>query len=182
MTQTNYEQPKSDHISWIQWISINIDNAKEFYEVVKKNSQKIISQIFSSLIKELAFFISKLTRIDIFLGGMTLGLMALASLFLASGIGLVCYQLFLWIKNGIWSEFAIIELFNFMFENTLLAQWLSKPESWFGLQKVMEWLLINIPISVALIVPSIIILIGTMCLNIIAITFRYYQFKTEKKN
>jgi hypothetical protein len=106
--------------------------------------------------------------------------MSLASLFLASGLGLVGYQIFLWIKSGIWSEFAIIEVFNSLFGNTLAAQWLSNPESWFGLQKIMEWLLHNIPLSVALIVPSIMVLIGMVCVTIVALAFRFYQFKAEK--
>jgi len=84
-------------------------------------------------------------------------------------------------KNGIWSEFPIEIVFNFLFENTLLAQWLSNPESWFGLQKILEWLLESIPLSVALIVPSIFTLVGMMCITIAALAFRFYQFKTEKK-
>jgi len=182
MTQTDYEHQKSDHFSWMQWINLSIDNAKEFYEDVKTNLREITNQLFSKASKELFFFISKLTSIDIFFGSITFCIMSLASLFLASGLGLIGYQLFLWIKNGTWSEFAVIEVFNFLFENTLAAQWLSKPESWFGLQKIVEWLLKNIPLSVALIVPSIIILVGMICLTFIALTFRYYQFKTQEKN
>ena len=180
MTQADYEQQKSDHFSWMQWINLSIDNAKEFYKDVKTNLRKIINQLFSKASKELFFFISKLTSIDIFFGSITFCIMSLASLFLASGLGLTGYQLFLWIKNGTWSEFAVIEVFNFLFENTLVAQWLSKPESWFGLQKIIEWLLKNTPLSVALIVPSIIILVGMTCLTFIALTFRYYQFKAQE--
>ena len=180
MTERKYEDQKSGHMSWMQWINVNLDNAKEFYEEVKMNLQKITSQAISKVSKELRFFISKLTPVDFFCGCITLGIMSLASLFLASGLGLVGYQIFLWIKNGVWSEFAIIEVFNFLFENTLAAQWLINPESWFGLQKMMEWLLQNIPLSLALIVPSVIVLAGMICVNIAAIAFRFYQFKTGK--
>jgi hypothetical protein len=180
MTQTDYEQQKPDHFSWMQWINAGIGNAKEFYEDVKTNLLKITNQLFFKVRKELFFFISKLTSIDIFFGSITFFIMSLVSLFLASGLGLIGYQLFLWIKNGTWSEFATIEVFSFLFENTLVAQWLSKPESWFGLQKIIEWLLKNTPLSVALIVPSIIILVGMICLTFVALTFRYYQFKTQE--
>ena len=180
MTQTKYEDQESDHMSWMQWINVNLDNAKEFYEEVKMDLQKITSQAISKVSKELRFFISKLTPVDFFCGCITLGIMSLASLFLASGLGLVSYQIFLWIKSGVWSEFAIIEVFNPLFGNTLAAQWLSNPESWFGLQKIMEWLLHNIPLSVALIVPSIMVLIGMVCVTIVALAFRFYQFKAEK--
>jgi hypothetical protein len=108
--------------------------------------------------------------------------MSIASIFMATGFGLLGYQIFLWVKNGVWSEFAIIEVFNFLFKNTAVSEWLSNPESWFGLQKIMEWILQNIPLSVALIVPSIIFLIGMIFVNIAAIIFRFYQFKAEKKN
>ena len=180
MTQTKYEDQKADHMSWIQWINISFDNAKEFYEEVKINLREITSQIISKVSKELRFFISKLTTVDFFCGSIILGIMAFASLFLAFGLGLVGYQVFLWIKDGVWSEFATMEVFNFLFENTLLAKWLDNPESWFGLQKIMEWLLQNIPLSVALIVPSIMVLIGMVCVTIVALAFRFYQFKAEK--
>jgi len=108
------------------------------------------------------------------------GIMAFASLFLTFGLGLVGYQVFLWIKDGVWSEFAIIEVFNFIFKNTLVAQWLDNPESWLGLQKIIEWLLYNIPVSVALIVPSIMVLVGMMCVTVLALTLRFYQFKSKE--
>ena len=180
MTQTKYEDQKADHMSWIQWINMNFDNAKEFYEEAKMHLLEITRQIISKVSKELRFFISKLTSVDFFCGSIVLGIMAFASLFLALGLGLVGYQVFLWIKDGVWSEFATMEVFNFLFENTLLAQWLDTPESWFGLQKIMEWLLHNIPLSVALIVPSIMVLIGMVCVTIVALAFRFYQFKAEK--
>jgi hypothetical protein len=180
MTQTDYDPQNSDHFSWVQWINAGIGNAKEFYENVKTNLLKITNQLFSKVRKEFFFFISKLTSIDIFFGSITFCIMSLVSLFLASGLGLIGYQLFLWIKNGTWSEFATIEVFNFLFENTLVAQWISKPESWFGLQKIIEWLLKNTPLSVALIIPSIIILVGMICLTFVALTLRYYQFKAQE--
>ena len=180
MTQTKYEDQKADHTSWIQWVKINLDNAKEFYEDVKINLREITSQIISKVSKELRFFISKLTTIDFFCGSITFGIMAFASLFLTFGLGLVGYQVFLWIKDGVWSEFAIIEVFNFIFKNTLVAQWLDNPESWLGLQKIIEWLLYNIPVSVALIVPSIMVLVGMMCVTVLALTLRFYQFKSKE--
>jgi len=180
MTETKYEDQNPDQMSWMQWINISMDNAKEFYKEVKINFRELSGKIFSRISEELFFFVSKLTPVDIFFGTVTIGIMSIASLFLASGMGLICYQVFLWIKNGVWTEFAIIEVFNFLFENTLAAQWLINPESWFGLQKIMEWLLQNIPLSVALIVPSIIVLAGMICVNMAAIAFRFYQFKTGK--
>ena len=67
MTQTDYDQQKSDHFSWMQWINVGIGNAIAFYEEVKTNLLKITNQLFSNVRKEFFFFISKLTSIDIFL-------------------------------------------------------------------------------------------------------------------
>ena len=53
MTQTKYEDQKADHMSWIQWININLDNAKEFYEEAKMNLRELTSQIISRASKEL---------------------------------------------------------------------------------------------------------------------------------
>ncbi len=176
-----YEDQKTDHRSWMEWINLSIENAKEFYKEARMNLGEITKQIVTIVIKELRFFISKLTPVDFFCGSITLGIISFASLFLVAGFGVVSYQVFLWIKNGVWSEFTIKLAFNFLFEGTSVAQWLSNPESWFGLQKITEWLLENIPLSVALIVPSIFTLVGMMCITIAALAFRFYQFKTEKK-
>ena len=181
MTHTKYEDQKIDHTSWTQWINENLDRAKEFYEGAIINLRSIARKTISKVSKELRFFISKLTAVDFFCGSIALGIMVFASLFLISGLGLVGYQVFLWIKDGVWSEFTVMVVFDFLFENTLAAQWLSNPESWFGLQKVVEWLLQNIPLSVALIIPSIMVLGGMACVLIAAIAFRFYQFKTTEK-
>ena len=180
MTHTKYEDQKIDHTSWTQWINENLDRAKEFYEWAIINLRSIARQTISKVSKELRFFISKLTAVDFFCGSIALGIMAFASLFLISGLGLVGYQVFLWIKDGVWSEFTVMVVFDFLFENTLAAQWLSNPESWFGLQKVVEWLLQNIPLSVALIIPSVLIFSGMACILVVAIAFRFYQFKNSE--
>ena len=180
MAHTKYEGQKVDHTSWLQWMNENIDRVKEFYEKAIANLKIIARQAILKLSGELRFFISKLTVVDFFCGSIALGIMAFASLFLISGLGLVSYQIFLWIKNGVWSEFSIMVVFDFLFENSLVAEWLSDPESWFGLQKIVEWLLQNIPLSVALIIPSIMALSGIACMSIAALIFRFYQFKTRE--
>jgi len=180
MTHTESRNPNIDHTSWIQWIEKNLGQAKEFYGEVIASLKEIIRKTVFILSEELRFFISRLTVIDFLCVSITLAIMAFASLFLTSGLGLVGYQVFLWMKDGVWSEFSIEIAFNFLFENTLLAQWLSNPESWLGLQKVVEWLLQNVPLSVALIIPSVLILTGMALLLTVAIGFRFYQFKVSE--
>ena len=180
MAHTENDHQKSDQIPWMEWINEALDRANEFYEEAIINLEAIARQTISKIIKELRFFISKLTIVDFFCGSLTFGVLSLASLFLVSGIGLVCYQAFLWVRDGVWSEYTITVVFNFIFENTVVSQWLSNPESWFGLQKTLEWLLKNIPLSVALIIPSITVLCGMILISIVGLTFRYYQFKGKE--
>ena len=180
MAHTENDHKKSDHISWMGWINEALGKANEFYEEAIINLEAIARQTISKIIKELRFFISKLTIVDFFCGSLTLGVLSLASLFLVTGIGLVSYQAFLWIRDGVWSEYTITVVFNYIFENTVVSQWLNNPESWFGLQKTIEWLLENIPLSVALIIPSITVLCGMILISIVGLTFRYYQFKAKE--
>jgi len=182
MTHTEYRDPNIDNASWMQWVEDNLSRAKEFYGEVTVNLQNITKKIILKGIEELQFFIARLTVVDFICVSISLGIMAFASLFLLSGFGLVVYQVFLWMKDGIWPELPIEVVFNFLFENTLLAQWLSSPESWYGLQRVVEWLLQNIPLSVALIIPSVLIISGTACISAMAIIFRFYQFKNTETN
>ena len=180
MAHTENDHQKSDYMSWMESINEALDRANEFYEEAVINLESNARKTISKVIKELRFFISKLTVVDFFCGSLTLGILSIASLLLVSGIGLVSYQAFLWIRDGVWSEYTITVVFNYIFENTVVSQWLNNPESWFGLQKTIEWLLENIPLSVALIIPSITVLCGMILISIVGLTFRYYQFKAKE--
>lgn len=180
MTQTKYENQTTGQTSWMRWLNEILNRTIEFYEEAIINIRSITRKMVSRASEEFRFFISKLTVLDLFFGSITLGLMSLTSLFLICGLGLISYQIFLWIKDGAWSEFTIMVVFDFLFENTIAAQWLNSPESWFGLQKIVEWLLQNIPLSAALIIPSFLIFCLTACMSTIAIAFRFYQFKKSE--
>ena len=182
MTHTEYRDPNIDHTPWMQWVEENLGRAKNFYVEAIVNLKSITKKTIYKVSDELRFFISKLTVVDFVCVSIILAVMAFASLFLLSGLGLIGYQVFLWMKDGIWPEFSIEVVFNFLFENTSLAQWLSSPESWFGLQKIVEWLLQSIPLSAALIIPSVLIFSGVACISAVAIVFRFYQFKNAKNN
>jgi|TARA_B100000315_G_scaffold254996_1_gene297248 hypothetical protein len=182
MTHTEFKEPKIGSTSWSQWVEENLVRAREIYEEATKNLSIITRKSILKANKESKFFISHLTLVDFICGLASLAVIGFASLFLLSGLSLIGYQVFLWMQSGIWSEFPIVVAFNFLFENTLPAQWLSNPESWIGLQKVVEWLMENIPLSVALIIPSIVTIGGMVCISGLAMAFRFYQFKKEDKN
>ena len=95
MTHTEYQDPKIDHTSWMQWVEENLGRAKEFYGELVITLKSISQQTIFKASEELRFFISNLTIVDFIFGGITMMVMAFASLFLLSGLGLVGYQVFL---------------------------------------------------------------------------------------
>ncbi|KMP11977.1 hypothetical protein UZ36_02660 [Candidatus Nitromaritima sp. SCGC AAA799-C22] len=182
MTHTEFNHPKTDSLPWVQWIEQNLDLAKKFCREASDVLNDLARQSFTRIGQESRFLFSRLTGLDFIFCSITLTVMFVAGLFLLSGLGLVSYQVFLWLKDGMWPEFPIVIVFNFLFENTWLAQWLSSPESWIGLQKIVEWLLQNIPLSVALIIPAVAVIGGMACLMVMALGLRFYQFKKMEKN
>jgi hypothetical protein len=181
MTYTEFNDPKTDRASWAQCISGTLDQILAFCREAGKEIGTLARKALFRGVEETRFFFSRLTTVDFVCGGLTLTTMFVASLFLLSGLGLVSYQVFLWLKDGIWPEFPVAVAFNFLFENTVLYQWLSNPKSWFGLQKVTEWLLENIPLSLALIVPAVATIGAMICVMVTALAIRYYQFKNNEE-
>ena len=70
-------------------------------------------------------------------------------------------------------------VFNFLFENTFLQQWMTHPESWVGLQKLFSWLLESVPLSLALMVPGFSIALFMAGTLTIALLYRFYQLKNR---
>ena len=182
MTDTEFKDPKSDFSSWIRWIDENLDRSKIFFREAGQAMSTLARQALSMTAAEARFLVSKLSAVDFICGSLGLMVVFVATLFLLSGLGLISYQVFLWLKDGVWSEFPIVLVFNFLFENTWLHQWFSNPESWIGLQKVVEWLVENVPLSLVLIVPALAAIGGTACLMATAMVVRFYQFKNTEKN
>ncbi|MDE1045380.1 MAG: hypothetical protein OSA05_08910, partial [Nitrospinaceae bacterium] len=96
-----------------------------------------------------------------------------------AGLGLFSYQAMLWLQNGTWTEFPLFVVFNFLFENTALHQWMVHPESWLGLQKMFSWFLESIPLSMALMIPGISIALFMAGTLVIALTYRFYQLRNR---
>ena len=105
----------------------------------------------------------------------TVGLLGL--IILLAGIGLLGYQSLLWLQTGVWTGYPLLTIFNFLFENTILHQWIINPESWIGMQKLFLWVLESVPASLALIIPGLSIAISASGIFFIALTFRFYQLK-----
>ena len=96
---------------------------------------------------------------------------------LIAGMGLLSYQSFIWLQSGVWNEYPMLTVFNFIFENTAIHQWLMNPESWIGIQKLLLWLLETTPVSLALMVPGFSIAVTAAGTFTLALIFRFYQLK-----
>ncbi len=178
------EQEKQNSFDYKQWMHMGSETIKTFNEFAAELFQGV-KFLFIKFTKEayqqIRFFFSRLTLWDYLCGGISATVGFIATLVFCSGLGLIAYQVFLWLKDGVWSEYPIFVLFNFLFESTALHQWMSHPESWFGLQKLLTWVLENTPLSLALIVPGLTVafLVGGVMGT--AILIRYYQFKGTSK-
>ncbi|GJL80275.1 MAG: hypothetical protein NPINA01_32640 [Nitrospinaceae bacterium] len=181
MSQEKMHPQNFDHSQWLKTIADSWDNAQAFFGEVWETCKVLFKKALKQGIKEVKFFLSRSTPFDFICGGLNALFGFLAALIFLSGFGLLGYQTLLWLIDGVWTEYPLAIVFNALFENTALHSWVSNPESWYGLQKVVAWTLENIPLSAALIVPGFIlasILSGIMAG---AIAIRYYQFKKAGK-
>ena len=171
-----------DHEQWLKNMSENQEKAQAFLREVWETFRILLDMAVTRTIREMKFIISKSTALDYIGGGLSAVMGFMATLILASGISLIGYQIVLWLIEGVWTEFPLFIVFNFLFENTALHSWITNPESMYGLQVVVSWILENTPLSAALIVPGFIFAMTMAGIMVVAVMVRYYQFKnTDKK-
>jgi hypothetical protein len=58
---------------------------------------------------------------------------------LCAGV-LFCYQLFVWLRTGIWQEFPISQFIRPSMPANELVRWIYAPESWIGLSQIVRWI------------------------------------------
>ena len=147
--------------------------AIDLIQAFKTLLQKSLLQVW----KEIRSATSKLSPVDFFFAGITLSIGILGGIILIAGMGLLSYQSFIWLQSGVWNEYPMLTVFNFIFENTAIHQWLMNPESWIGIQKLLLWLLETTPVSLALMVPGFSIAVTAAGTFTLALIFRFYQLK-----
>lgn len=59
---------------------------------------------------------------------------ALMGLCMFGGLLLVCFQAYMYLRDGFWTPAPAIKLF----EN---VEWVTNPQSWYGVHKIVYWLL-----------------------------------------
>lgn len=182
MNQENSQSQNFDHSQWLKNLSDALVLIRAFFGEVWETCVTLTKNGAAQAIKEVKFFISKSTPLDFVCGGMNALFGSLATLVFLSGFGLIGYQIVLWLVDGVWTEFPLVMVFNFLFENTALHSWITSPESLYGLQKVVSWILESTPLSAALIVPGFIFSFVLAGIMTGAIIIRYYQFKKTEKS
>jgi len=139
--------------------------------------EKGLVSAYEATRQELKFLFKRFTVLDYVLGNLSLlGLLLCFSVFL-SGFGLLGYQTVVWLQDGVWNAMPLMMVFTFLFEGTAFGAWMQTPDSWMGLHQVMEWLLINTPISLVLIVDGLVLSAGMAAFIIFAVMVRRFQFK-----
>ena len=182
MTQEKMHEQNFDHEHWLKNMTDAQERALAFLSEVWETFRILLDMGVTRAIKEIKFIISKSTALDYIGGGLSALIGFLGALILFAGVGLTGYQIFLWLIDGVWTEFPLFIVFNFVFENTALHSWITNPESMYGLQAVVSWILENTPLSAALIVPGFILATAMAGIMVLAVMIRYYQFKNPGKN
>lgn len=182
MTQENMHDQNVDHELWLKNMDETQEKARIVLFEVWETFRVLLDKGVTRTIKEAKFFFSKITFVDYIGGGLSALIGFFATLVLAAGLCLIGYQVGLWLIDGVWTEFPLFIVFNFLFENTALHSWIANPESMYGLQVVVSWILENTPLSAALIVPGLVLGAVMTGVTVLAVMVRYYQFKHPEGN
>ena len=144
--------------------------------------EKGLASAYEATREELKFLFKRFTVLDYVFGNLgLLGLLLCFTVFL-SGFGLLGYQTVVWLQDGVWNAMPLMMVFSFLFEGTALGAWMQNPDSWTGLHQIMEWLLINTPISLVLIVDGLILSAGMAATLVFAVLVRRFQFKHKEQD
>ena len=143
--------------------------------------EKGLVSAYEAAREELKFLFKRFTVLDYVFGNLSLlGLFLCFTVFL-SGFGLLGYQIVLWLQDGVWNAMPLMMVFSFLFEGTALGAWMQHPDSWVGLHQIVEWLLVNTPISLVLIVDGLILSAGMATVIVFAVMVRRFQFKHKEQ-
>ena len=171
------KQARFSHEEWTDQISHFWVTFKQFLTEFFKALKVLFQKGKNEAWKEIRSSGSKLQKKDYVCAGILLSIGLFGDMILLIGLGVLAYQCFLWLQNGVWTEYDLFSVFNYVFENTEVHQWMINPESWFGMQKLLVWFLEAIPVSLALMVPGFSIAISAIGIFFTALVFRYYQLK-----
>ena len=176
----NFESDQKYQFNYEKWISQFLQfiaTAQHFFTGFIQAGKVLFKKGLVLVWKEIRSTASKLSAVDFFLAGINIMVALFGVMISFGGISLLGYQTLSWLQTGVWTEYPLLVIFNFLFENTFLQKWVISPESWIGMQKLFLWFLESIPVWLALIVPGLSIAILASGIFLIAFTLRFYQLK-----
>ena len=177
----NIENQKTrfNHEDWLEQFYRFMDIGLQFFNELLKGFKALSQRGLKLAWKDFRTAASRLKPQDFIIIALFSFIGLLGLIIFITGFGLFSYQAILWLQDGIWTEFPIFIVFNFIFENTALHQWIVQPESWFGLQKLFSWCLESIPLSMALMIPGFSIALFMAGTMVVAMTYRFYQLRNR---
>ena len=173
------QQTQFNHEDWIAQLYRFIDTGRQFINELLKGIKTLSQKGLLEAWKDIRAAVSRLTPKDFIVTALISFMGMLGLMIFMIGLALFIYQAMLWLQNGTWTEYPLFVVFNFLFENTALYQWMVHPESWMGLQKLFLWFLETIPLSMALMIPGISIALFMAGTLVIASTYRFYQLRNR---
>ncbi|MBT5027583.1 MAG: hypothetical protein HOL15_10060 [Nitrospinaceae bacterium] len=168
-----------NHEEWLNSFFRFAETARQFFQEALKGLKALSQKGFIGAWREIRAAATRLTPQDFLISGLITFTGFVGGLIFTLGLGLFSYQAILWLQDGVWTEFPLFAVFNFLFANTALHQWLIQPESWMGLQKLVTWVLQSTPLSLALIVPGFSIALTMAGTFALALLLRFNQLKNR---
>lgn len=172
-------QAQFNHEDWLRHLSRYMDTARQFFNEVFNGLKSLSQKGLVEAWKDIRSAASQLTPQDFIFTALIAATGMFGLIVFMTGLSLFSYQAILWLQDGVWTEFPLFVVFNFLFESTALHQWVTQPESWIGLQKMFSWILESVPLSMALMIPGFSIALFMAGALAVALTYRFYKLKSR---
>jgi hypothetical protein len=172
-------QTQFNHEDWLAHLFRSMETARLFFNELFKGLKVLAQKGLLNAWNDIRSVASRLTLQDFIITALLTVTGVFGLIFFMAGLSLFGYQVLIWLQDGTWTEFPLFVVFNFLFENTAFHQWMTHPESWLGLQKLLSWVLESVPLSIALMIPGVsiaLLMAGTL---VVAFTYRFYQLRNR---
>jgi hypothetical protein len=172
-------QTKFNHEEWLEQLYKFVETGRQFCKEIFRGLKALSQKGLLETWNDIRSAVSRLTAQDFIVSGLITFAGMFGVMIFMVGLSLFSYQTMLWLQNGVWTEFPLFVVFNFLFENTALQLWMTQPESWMGLQKMFSWFLETVPLSLALMIPGLSIALFMAGTLTVALLYRFYQLKNR---
>ena len=116
------QQAQFNHEDWLAYLNRYMDTARQFFNEVFKGLKTLSQKGLLEAWKDIRSAVSRLTPQDFIVTALITITGMFDVMIFMTGLSLFGYQVILWLQDGIWTEFPLVVVFNFLFENTVLHQ------------------------------------------------------------